>query len=164
MNKRAISSTLAIALMFAPISQASAATAKAGGTCSKLKATSLVKGKKFTCIKSGKKLVWDKGVTVKAIIAKPTPTPIPVSTPVNSDSIPACPNLDSADQMGISQIRANSLIGMSESAAEECAASLNWGFRIGQRDSEMFAVTMDYRPDRVTLTVMLGVVTLVYVG
>jgi hypothetical protein len=158
MAKRVLASFLVIALCAAPIPQASAATAKAGATCSKLKATSIVKGKKFTCIKSGKKLVWDKGVTVKATVTKPSPT--------SNSSTPLliCPKPDSADQSGISQVRANALIGMSESQAEECAASLNWGYRIGQRDSEMFATTRDYRVDRVTVTVMLGVVTRVDVG
>ena len=158
MAKRVLSSLLVIALCVAPFPQASAATAKAGATCTKLKATSIVKGKKFTCIKSGKKLVWDKGVTVKALVTKTSPTPN------NSSTLISCPKLDSADQSGISQVRANALIGMSESQAEECAASLNWGYRVGQRDSEMFATTRDYRFDRVTVTVMLGVVTRVDVG
>ena len=37
------------------------------------------KGKKYTCIKSGKKLVWNKGVTVanKKPISNPTPVPSP---------------------------------------------------------------------------------------
>jgi len=158
MTKRVLAYLLVIALCVAPFPQASAATAKAGATCTKLKATSIVKGKKFTCIKSGKKLVWDKGVTVKALVTKPSPTPN------NSSTLISCPKLDSADQSGISQVRANALIGMSESQAEECAASLNWGYRVGQRDSEMFATTRDYRFDRVTVTVMLGVVTRVDVG
>ena len=52
--------------------QANAATAKAGAKCTKLKATQIVGTKKFTCIKSGKKLVWDKGVAVpKASTPKP---------------------------------------------------------------------------------------------
>lgn len=158
MAKRVLASFLVIALCAAPIPQASAATAKAGATCTKFKATSIVKGKKFTCIKSGKKLVWDKGVTVKATVTKPSPT--------SNSSTPLliCPKPDSADQSGISQVRANALIGMSESEAEECAATLKWGYRVGQRDSEMFATTRDYRVDRVTVTVMLGVVTRVDVG
>jgi hypothetical protein len=160
MSKRAFASLLAIAVCFAPLSQASAVTAKAGGSCSKLKTTSIVKGKKFTCIKSGKKLVWDKGVLVKALVTKPKPT----STPAISNSIPVCPKLDSADQSGISQKRADALVGMSESQAEECANSLKWEFRVGQRDSEMFATTRDYRLDRVTVVVMLGVITRVDVG
>ena len=160
MSKRAFASLLAIAICFAPLSQASAATAKAGASCSKLKTTSIVKGKKFTCIKSGKKLVWNKGVLVKAAVTKPKPT----STPTTSDSSPVCPKLNSADQSGISQTRADALIGMSESQAEECAYSLKWEFRVGQRDSEMFATTRDYRLDRVTVVVMLGVITRVDVG
>jgi hypothetical protein len=68
--------TLIFAL-FVPL-QANAATAKAGATCTKLKATQIVGTKKFTCIKSGKKLVWDKGVTVpKAATPKPTTTTTP---------------------------------------------------------------------------------------
>jgi hypothetical protein len=53
---------------------------------------------------------------------------------------------------------------MSESEGYECAASLTWGFRVGQRDKEMFATTRDYRFDRVTVVVMLGVITRVDVG
>jgi len=153
-----LSTLLSIALVIAPFPQASAATAKSGATCTKQKATSIVKGKKFTCIKSGKKLIWDKGVVVKATVTKPSPTPN------NSIPLSACPKLDSADQSGISQLRANALIGMSESNAKQCADSLNWSFRVGQRDSEMFAMTRDYRLDRVTVIVMLGVVTRVDVG
>lgn len=37
----------------------------AGSSCSKAGATQVVSGKKFTCIKSGSKLVWDKGVAGK---------------------------------------------------------------------------------------------------
>jgi len=158
MVKRSLSVFLIAALCVAPFSQASAATTKAGASCTKLKATSIVKGKKFTCIKSGKKLVWDKGVVVKASVAKPSPTPN------NATPLIACPKLDSADQSGISQLRANALIDMSESQAEQCAASLNWGYRVGQRDSEMFAMTRDYRLDRVTVIVMLGRLTRVDVG
>jgi len=160
MTKRVLSTLLAMALCLAPLSQASAATAKAGGSCTKLKTTSIVKDKKYTCIKSGKKLVWDKGVLVKALVTKPKPT----STPNILNSVAVCPKLNSADQSGISQTRADALIGMSESQAEECAYSLKWEFRVGQRDKEMFATTRDYRLDRVTVVVMLGVITRVDVG
>jgi hypothetical protein len=53
---------------------------------------------------------------------------------------------------------------MSEGQAEECAMNLDWGFRVGQRDAEMFALTRDYRIDRVTVTVMQGFITKVDVG
>lgn len=67
---RRLAPALAVLLLAAllPFNLAAAATAKAGGTCTKLNSTSTVNGYKFTCIKSGKKLVWDKGVA----IVKPT--------------------------------------------------------------------------------------------
>jgi hypothetical protein len=47
---------------------------KAGGACSKAGITSVVSSKTYTCIKSGKKLVWNKGVTksTKVIAVAPT--------------------------------------------------------------------------------------------
>jgi hypothetical protein len=50
------------------------AAVKTGSKCSKAGITSVVSNKTFTCIKSGKKLVWNKGVakSSKAIPAMPT--------------------------------------------------------------------------------------------
>ena len=44
----------------------SSAAVKAGAACSKLNSTATASGKKFTCIKSGKKLLWNKGVILPA--------------------------------------------------------------------------------------------------
>ena len=68
MRKTALVAILISALLI-PVS-AQGATAKAGAKCTKLKSTQTVNGKKFTCIKSGKKLVWNKGVKV---VVKPAP-------------------------------------------------------------------------------------------
>jgi M6 family metalloprotease-like protein len=38
-------------------------------------------GKKYTCIKSGKKLVWNKGVAIPKPTATPTPTPTAIGDP-----------------------------------------------------------------------------------
>ena len=57
--------------------QISVAAVTPGGKCSKAGATSTYNGKKYTCVKSGKKLVWNKGVT----IAKPVPVTSPIPTP-----------------------------------------------------------------------------------
>ena len=132
------------------IAPASAAAVKAGAKCSKHKVTTTVKGMKYTCIKSKIRLVWSKGVPVKK----------------SADSVQGiCPPISAADKdPGVSQVRGNTLIGMSESQAEECAMNLDWGFRVGQRDTEMFALTRDYRIDRVTVTVMSGFITKVDVG
>jgi hypothetical protein len=56
------------------------AAVKAGSACSKAGITSIVAGKKFTCVKSGKKLVWNKGITVKTT-AKPKATPEATASP-----------------------------------------------------------------------------------
>jgi hypothetical protein len=68
--RKAALATLLITSLLLPI-PAQAATAKAGAKCTKAKTTQIVGSKKFTCIKSGKKLVWDKGVAVpKAVVKK----------------------------------------------------------------------------------------------
>lgn len=76
--RRRVNLGLAAVLLFSLTAPMSAAAPKAGATCSKPSITKIVNGKKFTCIKSGKKIVWNKGVAVK----KPTPavTPTPTST------------------------------------------------------------------------------------
>ena len=64
--------------------QLSAAAVTPGAKCSKAGATSSYNGKKYTCVKSGKKLVWNKGVAVAKPISPSTPTPVatPTSTPI----------------------------------------------------------------------------------
>jgi len=47
------------------------AAVKAGGSCTSAGKTSVVLSKTYTCIKSGKKLVWDKGIKVTASAALP---------------------------------------------------------------------------------------------
>ena len=77
MNKRLITFlpilSLFLSLPLIPVN----AAAKAGGTCSKAGITSVVSDKTYTCIKSGKKLVWNKGVAVAA--SKPTPAATPTT-------------------------------------------------------------------------------------
>lgn len=71
---------VAIATLFSY--QANSATqAKAGAKCAKAASTQLVNGKKFTCIKSGTKLIWNKGLAV-ATKSAPSPTPIATIAPV----------------------------------------------------------------------------------
>jgi len=74
-----------------------AATPKASSTCTKVGATSTYEGKKFTCVKSGKKLVWNKGVKIK--IPKPVATPTPTTT--------ANPFVSTADQAAADQAARN---------------------------------------------------------
>ena len=75
-----------------------------------------------------------------------------------------CPQPDAADATAITQERADMLIGFTESDAESCATSLEWEFRVGERDGEGFALTADYRQQRVTVSVTNDLVTAVAVG
>ena len=75
-----------------------------------------------------------------------------------------CPQVDAADTTAITQERADMLIGFTESDAESCATSLEWEFRVGERDGEGFALTADYSQQRVTVSVTNDLVTAVAVG
>jgi hypothetical protein len=70
-----------------------APTAKAGAKCSKVNSTQTVGTKKFTCVKSGTKLVWNKGIVVAS---KPTP----VSTASASIEPSATPGATIGGNMG----------------------------------------------------------------
>ena len=142
--------TLLVCLLSFTLAMPAQALVRAGSKCAKLNSTSTVSGKKYTCIKSGGKLVWNKGVFVK-----------------KSEDLMAgvCPQINIADKStGISMARANTLIGMKEGDAENCAAQLDWGYRVVSRDGEEYAATRDYRPDRVSVTIKSGLITRVDVG
>jgi hypothetical protein len=71
-----------------------------------------------------------------------------------SDQVVDCPAVDPQDlAAGITQERANLLLGFREADAERCAGELGWAFRVGIRDGEAFALTMDYSAQRVTVEV-----------
>ena len=77
MNKKLIAFFSILSLSLS-LSQAPAnAAAKAGAKCAKAGITEVVKGKTYTCIKSGKKLAWNKGVVISAKTPNKTTPPMP---------------------------------------------------------------------------------------
>jgi hypothetical protein len=68
-----------------PLSPLSAAV-KAGAPCKKNGAKSVAAGKTYTCIKSGKKLIWNKGVALKPFSDTSKPPASPTSTPSPNSS------------------------------------------------------------------------------
>jgi M6 family metalloprotease-like protein len=64
---------IALAILLIPVPAMGAQNVTAGTTCKVLKQQTIYQNKVFTCIKSGKKLVWNKGT----IITKPAVTPSP---------------------------------------------------------------------------------------
>jgi len=78
MNKKLIAFLPILSLSLSlPLIPAHAAV-KAGGTCTQAGITSVASSKTYTCIKSGKKLVWNKGVAVA------TSNPTPAATPTTA--------------------------------------------------------------------------------
>jgi hypothetical protein len=87
-RKRAFQFLIVVMLFYFSMNGASAITP--GATCKKVGQVQTYKGKKFTCIKMGKKLFWDNGIklTSKSNSSTPSPKPSPslVPTPVPSTS------------------------------------------------------------------------------
>lgn len=80
--KRFIPIALVAAISLITPQQSQGATqAKAGAKCAKVASTQIANGKKFTCIKSGSKLIWNKGVAV-ATPSSTSPTPSASPAPV----------------------------------------------------------------------------------
>ena len=95
--KKVLGSLISLALILVPLN--AIAAVKAGDACKKAGATATANGKKYTCIKSGKKLVWNKGVAIvkpapavtptptSTLLPTPTPTTMPTPTPTPAPQI-----------------------------------------------------------------------------
>jgi len=66
---------LTVTLTLGLLQPIATAAPKPGTACKKAGQTSTSAGIKYTCVKSGKKLVWNKGVAIKAAI-KPELNPV----------------------------------------------------------------------------------------
>ena len=71
---------IAVAITLIPITAVSAQKVSSGSICKVNKQKVTYKNKTYTCIKSGKKLVWKKGVEVVKLPPNPTPTLTPTVT------------------------------------------------------------------------------------
>ena len=98
------------ALVLSLATPVATAAVKPGTKCAKQGQTSTSAGIKYTCVKSGKKLVWNKGVSVKAAAkpelnpvvkpVEPKPTSTPTSTPTPTPT-PATKNLTPLEKMNL---------------------------------------------------------------
>ena len=79
-------SVLLSLVLVASVAQAATAP-KAGSACKKVGQTITAGGKKYTCVKSGKKLAWNKGVTVVAPTPTASSTPTPTETPTPTPTV-----------------------------------------------------------------------------
>ncbi len=79
MKRTALIFLLSSTLIFS--GSAIAANPRAGTTCPKVNQTQLYNNISYKCIKSGKKLVWDKGTPSAKPAAQPSPSASPTATP-----------------------------------------------------------------------------------
>jgi hypothetical protein len=81
---------LALLLLVAATPIPAHSAVRFGTPCNKVGSTSISGDKKFTCIKSGKKLIWNKGVlapkTVTKTEPKPTTSPSVASLPIQTST------------------------------------------------------------------------------
>ena len=82
--RRLLAGLVAILSLSLVSAQLSEAAVTPGTKCSKVGTTSTYNGKKYTCVKSGTKLVWNKGVAVTKPAPVATPTPSPTATPTST--------------------------------------------------------------------------------
>ncbi len=87
----AVVGALVVGLLVMP---SSSGAIKAGTSCKKVGLQTVDSGRKYTCVKQGKKLVWNKGVVVKAAPAtnpSPSATPTPSASPSASATTSSIP-------------------------------------------------------------------------
>lgn len=70
---------------------------------------------------------------------------------------PANPNISDSDVNGM-------FMGLTEAEAEALAEENGLTYRVAQRDSMRYPMTMDYRPDRVTVVITNDHVTQANLG
>lgn len=98
----------------------------------------------------------------------PAPEPVPLPEPLPVDSLPVDtpvdpPVLEEGAELPV-EGGIGSLIGLPEEEAVQVVEGAGWTTRVVARDGEQFAVTMDYRMDRVNLEIVDGVVTGATIG
>jgi len=98
---------IVISLIFSAAPVQAANPPKTGAICPKVGATKNYQGKKFTCTKSGKKLVWSKGTTSKSssdAAGKPATTVKKVTyqpPSISSDNVEKCKIKEASNSRGM---------------------------------------------------------------
>jgi len=136
---------LAVALI--PVNAVSAQKISPGGACKVMGQKIAFQKKTYTCIKSGKKLVWNKGVALR----KPTPTPTPTQTP-SAPQTPTPPPAPESQILSLSGVQKMNLptdyVGQTPSARIlfrwpiPSIANLG-GYVISYQDQSMFSPPCD---------------------
>jgi hypothetical protein len=82
---------LALSIALIPTNAVSAQEITSGSTCKVLNQKVNYQNTTYSCIKSGKKLLWDKGTSVVTSTVVPTPTVTPTAIPTPTPLLTSAP-------------------------------------------------------------------------
>jgi hypothetical protein len=94
---------ISLAIAAIPVPAVSAPKVTPGSTCKVFKQKVVYQNRTYTCIKSGKKLVWSKGVAV--IKPTPTPTTSPTPAPTRTKDLSIAERWEAIDQTALNVAR-----------------------------------------------------------
>lgn len=129
----------------------------------------------YTFVGDGDELGGPSRFTIAAIddryvdeVAPTDGTPIPIDGgPVTIEPVTDVPVGDGTGGESVTpptDAEVASFVGLTEAEAEALASERGWTVRIAARDGEQFQLTMDYRPERINLTIDAGTVTAAFGG
>ncbi|MEY4624177.1 MAG: hypothetical protein RLZZ07_807 [Actinomycetota bacterium] len=117
---------------------------KAGSPCKKFGSISLTSTKKFTCVRSGTKLVWNKGVTLSKQTSQPIPEPtksvFASPSPVPQERPKEMPRVERVEAVGIDSLNPKSVYDRSRQEVNDAIGKSNYvntylNFNIGPNQS-----------------------------
>ena len=132
---------IALVIPMVLVASNSYAAVRTGSSCSKAGIKSVSAGKTYTCVKSGKKLVWNKGVLIP--VAKPAPSASASAAPVTKQEVVKVSEGDSCAKMGIQNKDAGVLL--------ECRKFADNKLKFVQINNDFSPVVNPISPDPVTL-------------
>ncbi|CAN1644436.1 hypothetical protein MCERH3_00288 [Candidatus Nanopelagicaceae bacterium] len=99
--KKILAFLTAAVLISGSLANPAMAAVKAGAACTKAGSTSTISSKKYTCVKSGKKLIWDKGSLIKRTSTQPPIVETANSKPASGTILLPGASCTAADSTGI---------------------------------------------------------------
>ena len=143
--RRLLAGLVAVLSLSLITAQISVAAVTPGAKCSKAGATSTYNGKKYTCVKSGKKLVWNKGVAIAKPVPVAPPTPVATPTPTPTPTVSATPTPTPTEVITAENFRFESLCEKDPFVPTEWAAYQDFALR-----NDIFSCARPYRFKMVT--------------
>lgn len=153
--RKSITFLISIVLVLTFSQQSFGAVPKFGSSCTKLGSAQTYQGKKFTCIKSGRNLIWDKGVPIPKPMTTPSTSPISTTMPTPQPSLSPSPtSIPSPQKVVFSPWSSDFLTSLMTNAALD-STSEYFGKVIPSSDYEIIIDPAITNADRTWITSIL---------